>query len=63
MYIGLSGMVFYGQSIHTSLKHFRECNMEKIAQGCNRETNIVLGSRVKTTPECYFFHIAQAAVF
>ena len=41
--------------------------MEKIPQGRSRETNIAQGKaecyiRLKNTPECYFFHIAQAAV-
>ena len=34
--------------------------MEKITQGCSRETNIARGEakcyiRLKTKPECYFF--------
>ena len=41
--------------------------MEKIAQGRGQETNIVQGKakcyiRLETTPNCYFFHIAQVAV-
>ena len=41
--------------------------MEKIARGRGRETNIAQGEaecyiRLKTKPECYFFHIALAAV-
>ena len=37
---------------------------KKIAQECGRETNAARGEvecciRLKTTPECYFFHIAQ----
>ena len=41
--------------------------MEKIARGRGRETNIARGEaecyiRLETKPECYFFHIALAAV-
>ena len=49
------------------LKHCHECNMEKIARGCSRETNIARGKaksciRLETKPECYFFHIGLTAV-
>ena len=41
--------------------------MEKIAQGCGQEANIVRGKAecyisLETKPECFFFHIALAAV-
>ena len=49
-----------------ALKHCRECNMEKIARGRSRETNIARGKAecyiisLLTAPSCYFFHITLA---
>ena len=38
-----------------ALKHCRECNMEKIAQGRSRETNIARGKA-----ECYIIRRPRA---